>query len=291
MSLLSKIFTILVFIIAVANAAIIVTLFAMRTDFRDKYVKEVNAHYADIQILKAEAEAKQITIENQKATIALKDQMIRDRDNNLGEKDALLRQAEATVADLRLKFERLLSNMEALSRNLEVMISRVAELNKENNDLRASLEQTRADMSQITAQLLQAQGDLERSDRALSTAEEELIRISKEAHTMRERIDRLRQQGVPVEILPVPRLNAVVKGVALDVGVVVLSVGKEEGVTPGMKFTVYRGPEYVCTVSVDKVEARWSSAQITTRRMDPRIGDSATNAGSAGALTPAAGNP
>lgn len=291
MSLLSKIFTILVFIIAVANAAIIVALFAMRIDFRDKYVKEVNAHYADIQVLKAEAEAKQIVIENGRSTIALLEQKIRDRDSDLASKDDLVRALEATLADLRTKFEKLLNNMEALSRNLEVMISRVADLNRENQDLRQALEQSRADMSQITAQLLQAQGDLQRAEGQLTNAEEELIRIAREATNLRDRIDRLRQQGMKVDVLPVPRLNAVVKGVALDVGVVVLSVGKEEGVTPGMKFTVYRGPEYVCTVSVDKVEARWSSAQITTRRMDPRIGDSATNAGSAGALSPAAGNP
>ena len=79
MSLLSKLFVILVFVIALIKLGIDVTLFAQKVDWKDKFIKEVNYHYQTQQIKNAEIAARDMEVENQRAFMAI----LADRINTL----------------------------------------------------------------------------------------------------------------------------------------------------------------------------------------------------------------
>jgi len=74
-----------------------------------------------------------------------------------------------------------------------------------------------------------------------------------------------------------PESAAVAEGkitaVAGEIDLVVLSVGKDAGVTVGREVWIYRGDEYVGRAAVDRAEAKWSAAQMRERKKDPRVGD------------------
>ena len=74
-----------------------------------------------------------------------------------------------------------------------------------------------------------------------------------------------------------PALDAVVEGVDMDDGIVIISAGAEDGVEKELKFFLYRGDEYVGRVEVDRVLPTKSAARIIGRMTATRIypGDSA----------------
>lgn len=62
-----------------------------------------------------------------------------------------------------------------------------------------------------------------------------------------------------------PALDAVVEGVDMDDGIVIISVGAEHGVEKELKFFLYRGDEYVGRVEVDRILPTKSAARIIER--------------------------
>lgn len=80
------------------------------------------------------------------------------------------------------------------------------------------------------------------------------------------------------ETLGVPAIKAVVAGANNDLNIVLLSVGRDDGVKPGYKFTIYRNNEYVGTVVVDRVEkdhcSGYSKKEI--ERLPISVGDKGT---------------
>jgi SMC interacting uncharacterized protein involved in chromosome segregation len=73
-------------------------------------------------------------------------------------------------------------------------------------------------------------------------------------------------------------IAAVVAGANPDLNIVLLSVGRDDGVELGYKFTIYRNNEYVATVVVDKVEKDHCSgySQKEVERLPITVGDKGT---------------
>jgi hypothetical protein len=74
-----------------------------------------------------------------------------------------------------------------------------------------------------------------------------------------------------------PAIEAVVEGVDMDGGIVILSAGAEDGVEKEVKFFLYRGDEYVGRIEVDRVLPTKSAARIVEAMTATSIhpGDSA----------------
>jgi len=73
-------------------------------------------------------------------------------------------------------------------------------------------------------------------------------------------------------------IAAVVAGSNPDLNIVLLTVGRDDGVELGYKFTIYRNNEYVATVVVDKVEKDHCSgySQKEVERLPITVGDKGT---------------
>jgi hypothetical protein len=68
-------------------------------------------------------------------------------------------------------------------------------------------------------------------------------------------------------------LEGKVTAVADEIDLVVLSVGKDDGVQEGDEFVVERGLNPVCRVRIDRVDGKWSAGKVTHKKDDPRVGD------------------
>jgi predicted nuclease with TOPRIM domain len=84
--------------------------------------------------------------------------------------------------------------------------------------------------------------------------------------------------GETGESLGVPAIGAVVSGVNNDLNIVLLTVGRDDGVKAGYEFTIYRGGEYVATVVVDTVEKDHCSgvSKKEVERLPIQVGDKGT---------------
>jgi beta-lactamase regulating signal transducer with metallopeptidase domain/tetratricopeptide (TPR) repeat protein len=97
---------------------------------------------------------------------------------------------------------------------------------------------------------------------------------------------------VPPPSVPTPRIPLIgkVTAVAKEIGLVVISIGKDDGVMEGDEFTVYRGGDFVAKIQIDRADRKWSAGKVVLKKTDPRVADEVSNHIYVSALR-AGGNP
>jgi hypothetical protein len=65
--------------------------------------------------------------------------------------------------------------------------------------------------------------------------------------------------------------------VAKEIGLVVISIGKDDGVLEGDELTVYRSGEVVAKIAVDRADRKWSAGKVFQKKSDPLVADDVTN--------------
>jgi len=80
-----------------------------------------------------------------------------------------------------------------------------------------------------------------------------------------------------VNVAPKKALEGRGTAIAPELGMVVMSIGKDDGVLEGDVFTVYRGGEFVAKVAVDRADRKWCAGKVTLKKSDPKVGDDASN--------------
>jgi regulator of replication initiation timing len=277
MSALSKVFVILILLVATATAVVVAYLFAMRIDFRDKWIKEINQHYYTAQVLKAEVEAREIEVASQKALAQTLATKVGNLQIELGNKEETIKSRDSQITDMSGKFEQLAQHAEALNQNLNLLIDQTKVLQTANQQLRDVAARAVFDRQAAQTEAFDLRGQVDKLTKERDAAEQEFIKVSREYETQTRKVDELVRRGVEVNVVPLPRLQAKVRGVASDVGLVIISAGSEAGVKAGMEFTIYRGPQFVARIVIDGADRDWSKGRITLKQLDPRVGDDATN--------------
>jgi tetratricopeptide (TPR) repeat protein len=72
--------------------------------------------------------------------------------------------------------------------------------------------------------------------------------------------------------------TAKVTAVSPQIGLVVLSLGKDGGVAEGDEFTVYRDGDFVAKIKIDRADRMWSAGKVVLKKSDPKVGDDVSNA-------------
>jgi hypothetical protein len=68
-----------------------------------------------------------------------------------------------------------------------------------------------------------------------------------------------------------------VTAIANEIGLVVVSVGKDDGVREGDEFTIYRSGDFVAKIKIDRCDRNWSAGKIILKKGDPRVADAVSN--------------
>ncbi|MBI2930345.1 MAG: hypothetical protein HYY16_01725, partial [Planctomycetes bacterium] len=90
----------------------------------------------------------------------------------------------------------------------------------------------------------------------------------------------LQNRGIDTSrVAPVRPLQGQVTAVSSEIGLVVISIGRDDGVIEGGELSVFRGDQFVAKITIDRIDSRWSAGRITLKGQagDPRVGDRVSN--------------
>jgi hypothetical protein len=73
--------------------------------------------------------------------------------------------------------------------------------------------------------------------------------------------------------LSFPVLTGKVTAVANEIGLVVVSVGADDGVLPGDEFTVTREKIVIAKIRIDRVDRKWAAGKVVEQRGPPLVAD------------------
>jgi hypothetical protein len=277
MSTLSKVFVILVFVIALVKLGIDVTLFAQKTDWKDKFVREVNYHYQTQQIKNAEIAARDLEIENQKSFITVLNEKINTLDTENSSKAARINDLQRQLDFANTSLSKLEADQQVFVRQLEVQLAQIREMEVKVDESRQKLGKALNEKSTAVAELQYARQQVEVLQKDLSELEVKHVDIAREKKGLEERINHLNQLGIRTEVAPKRALEGKVTAVANEIGLVVVSIGRDAGVNEGDEFTIYRGGDFVAKITVDRTDRKWSAGRVVLKKTDPRVADDVSN--------------
>ncbi len=290
MSTLSKVFVILVFVVAVAKVGIDAVLFAQKTDWKDKFVREVNYHYATQQVKNAEIAARDLEIENKKVFIDIQGNKIDTLETENSAKAVRINDLKGELDKANTQLVRLAADLEVFVRQLEVQLAQISEMNQKVEESRAKLAKALNEKSTAVSELQYARQQAERLQQDLAELEGKHVDVAREKKLLEEKIAHLNQMNIRTDFAPVKSLEGKVTAVANEIGLVVISIGKDDGVQEGGEFTIYRAGEFVAKVVVDKADRKWSACKVVLKKIDPRVADDASNHIFVSAPKPGGGN-
>jgi len=279
MNTLAKVFVVINLLLGVAFLSVSCVLFAQQEFWKGKY-NEVSGNLEDV--VKESTE----TINTQNEMIGARERNITGLKGDVGrlETDKKNVEAELQQAENELEeYKKFRTVIETKLGNLDVSLKKAQ---GENSSLRAQLEKGRKDFDTLSKHKLAV--DDENVKRGEEIAELKLNNDDLSVKVSDQQKDLVRLEAF-IESLPediktsglikpvAPALDALVEGVDMDGGIVILSVGAEDAVRRGNTFYIYRDTSYIGQVEVDEVLPTKSVARINTRmtRADIKAGDGA----------------
>jgi len=279
MNTLAKVFVVINLLLGVAFLSVSSVLFAQQEFWKGRY----NTVARDLEDAIEESKKR---INDQKEMIAERERSITDLKREIGDLQAAkegveaeLKQAEAELADYKI----FKTSIETKLGNLDVSLKKAQ---SENTTLRAQLEKARKDFDALVKRKVAVDDELVKRDEEIAELKLNNEALSLKVSDQQKEVSRLESiiAGLPPDIAiperlkPVPPpLDALVEGVDMDNGIVVLSVGAEDNVKKGHTFYIYRDTSYIGQVEVDEVLPTKSVARINTKmtRAEIKAGDGA----------------
>ncbi len=284
MSVLTKVFVVLLTVFSIALSMLVVAAFARQEDWRRMALDNETAKVA--ADAKARVASSNAQLEQQRSM----DRHRRDMETINGLRDKLAGN-EAKIATLDLRA--------AESENkLAIEQGQASALGNQNNILLASLNSEK----ELAAKLSRRNAELERRSIDLNDRVKELTvnvaMATSQIRALRQQIaegggaDLIARAGdgtpiieahMPTAHMPaVPAVVAPIRGQIRDIrgGLASISVGNTDGVAPGMIFLIYRrgeagaSPQYLGSLRITRVDANESAGQVEQSTGDIRPGDS-----------------
>ena len=257
MSILARVFVILIFVCSIAYVAVEATLWHHSRDWRESYLKiktnyEENENYYKRQIdaLRGVAKNRDSIIEQRNSLITKLQDSIRAISDDL----ALSVSSYATV---KQDMVTLLNDHPRVLEILKTKDDIIKSVTDARNDYKAQFEKVlrQKDTAEVNFfRLSMIKADL---DKDIADLNKKYVRVRDELNEKELVLAQLQQAGIPIATIaigmPAPPIDAKVVAVSPEVGLVVLSRGESTGVKSGYQFTIYNGEKFVAKVIVEKV--------------------------------------
>jgi hypothetical protein len=279
MSTLSKLFVVMILVLALVLLGVNATLFAMRADFKHKWVEESRHHYQTQMIKSAEL------AENSSRNTLLNEANAQLKTENTGlsnEIASLKSQHEGSVKELASKqneIDKLISGVTTYGRQLEVQLQQISDAMAKVEEYKKRAADAFNKAATADQNRLYQLQESERLSKDLGSLENQYQELARDRQRLQETIAALNAIGVQTDrIAPRKALSGQVTAVAAELDLVVISIGRDAGVNEGDDFTVYRGSTFVGKVTIDRVDRAWASGRVTLKgKEEPRVGDTASN--------------
>jgi hypothetical protein len=269
MSLLAKIFIVVVTVLSLVFLGVQATLFYHSNDWRLAYER--------LQ------QRMKVVVEEKIAETAAVQAQVKDLESKLGERSREFESAKAAAQKSSELYDQVTRQVADLKTQLDnttnVLKTQTASVDEKDKSLAAQ----RAEIQRLTDAFHQAQGEKELAEAqvarvtSIKTAlEKDIAEVRKDFTATKQKLldaelvmDELQRIGVPISTLvinhePLPPIRGKVAGVRADVqpALVLLTVGKDDKVKMGYPFTVYRGNEFIGKVVVEKVMADSAGCRV-----------------------------
>jgi hypothetical protein len=258
MSGLAKVFLVINLVLTIIFLGTSATLFSVRKDwkeanenlhkeYQDKFVQQAE----DVRILEEKVQIWTDVASVQHAEIVSLRKDNKDLDNNLSRKTTDLETAATKITELTASLEQRGTELTDLAAQIDSMTTKFETAKKAADTANVKARDASLNENQMFLELQQVR--------------EELAGVMQEKETLRTENEQLKiqitllQQGFNVADAAKP-IAARIVGVRGDL--VMLSVGRDDGVTVGMVFAVSRGDQYVGDVRVRTVYKDMAGAQI-----------------------------
>jgi chromosome segregation ATPase len=161
----------------------------------------------------------------------------------------------------------LLGQWERLSQTYKDAVAQNQQLTSEKDALTSEKEQALGEKrnaigekNDAVAEAQRLRSELQASKDNEAELEKRLVAMADENDSMDVRLKTYEKEVGPLSAAIVQKpMKATVSGVHNELNIVMLSVGRDDGVQVGYTFTIYRGNEYVGQVKIDKVEKDYCS--------------------------------
>lgn len=139
-------------------------------------------------------------------------------------------------------------------------------LKADQKDLHRQLEFQLGQIQELVGKVEEYRGQLRKAMNEKSVAVTEMEYARKEA-------ERIALALAALEKRHAGGIAAKVTAVAEEVGMAVISAGKDDGVLEKDEFHVLRGGEVVATIVIDRTDRKWSAGKIVNKKSIPRVAD------------------
>jgi predicted nucleic acid-binding Zn-ribbon protein len=279
MSTLSKLFVVMILVLALVLLGVNATLFAMRADFKHKFVEEARHHYAT-QVVKS---AELADAANRIDALTKSYDVLKGQNATL---DTEITNLKGQIASLTTEngvkqtaLDKQTAALETIGRALDTQLQQINDAMAKVEEKTKQYNQAKRDQLNATQDLQYQRQETERLSKDLGALEENYQELARDRQRLQETIAHLNAAGIRTDVIaPRKALSGKVTAVATELDLVVISIGRDAGVNEGDEFTVYRGNVFVGKIVIDRVDRPWASGRVVLKgKEEPRIGDDASN--------------
>lgn len=295
MSILTKVFVVLLVVFSIAFTVMTVSIVAQSTDWRDTALKyEEHAKIADTNLSNliaanaAELAAAHDALRGHLDRIADLETQLHKARNDVGRVQGELARAASERSSSAAINRGLLAQLDACAAGRDGYHGQVEKLEARNIELERKNIDLNDRVNEYTAQIvvmLEQKRQLEQQVNIVRSENEKLTRQSR-------RLSR----GMPFEdamgaatgkvTAGSPVAETAIRGHVVEVAgnIVTISVGAADGVEKDMVFVIHRDDQYVGDLKIDLVDPNESAGRLESSTVSPRSGDLVTDAARIGGL-------
>jgi hypothetical protein len=279
MSVVAKILIVINLLLAVAFLAASATFLGAKTHWKHEYevetaklkedIKELTSTKAQLQTDLAEQERKAELADAREKEKSL---LISSMQDKYDQVDLAYQGLTAAHGNLTSAYEQLEKDFKAKVDDVSAMRDQLDTAVNEKEDAVRRENAAVAEKQRVGDQLLEAQQKIAAMAKQATAMAEEMDSIKLENETYK------KQVGDIGPLMAQKSMDALVTGVSDKVNLLILSVGRDDGVMKGYEFTIFRGSEFVGKVVVDRVEKDHCTAfsKKEVERTPIKVGDKGT---------------
>ena len=275
MSKTAKILIIVELLLSVAFCFVTLVLYTNRQNFKKLYEQQLQEYnqqvtkYNDLQKdmtkQSEEFQKKKIELTDE---IELKDTRIKTMEQQLSDKDGTINSQKNAIDQYKAD---IANKDEQLKKRHDKIVAQTDEINK----LKQNLEDANRNENEAVEKNIALQ-DLN------SSQQQQIVSLTKKLNNTQDKLEeknwtlkRLEEYGVPISTIvlkkekePVKPIDGYVVAVKEGLNLIMLSVGKEDGVKSGYMFTLYRDGDYIGKAKVEEVYNDMCSALLIKKYMN-----------------------
>lgn len=268
MNAIVKTFLVINLLLSAFYCAFQIALFSSRQEWKEQY-KDLSDDFTTAQ---GQWDSRKLELENEVRTKDVSIDTLTSKNTDLDasvlELKAKLESEVSELKSARQELDQKRTRVELLENNLAKETEELSETRQNLADARQAAETARAnliDLRELVVIYEKEKGKL-RGDLEISRSK--MLKLEDDLKNSERIFSRLEAKGIKIdEVLagangPDVPINAKVLAVRPEVNVVLLSVGREDLVREGYKFTVYNGGTYKGKVQVESVYPNMCSARI-----------------------------